>query len=188
MVSPTPGPRVLPPPGDTTVNLVGAVPSLVKVRLRDLDEFFPLPDPAQVPLGSEVDATRAGVQVALGGAGGTGIASTAGGVFLMRQPTPRLADFRLTKQIRCGRRKRSRGGRDTARLSVRYERRGNRKVSVSGRFASAGPQVSATFSVANLCEGTRVAVQQGSVTVTDPKGHLVKTVRAGHAYLRRGNR
>ena len=31
-------------------------------------------------------------------------------------------------------------------------------------------------------------MQQGAVTVTGTKGNLLKTVRAGHAYLRRGNR
>jgi parallel beta-helix repeat protein len=181
-----PPPPGIPDPGAATVNLL-PLANQVTVRLKELDRFYTLPAPAQVPVRSEVDATRGSVQVVLGGPAGLGAVSTGGGVFLVRGQIRNASDFQLTKAIRCGGRKKSRGGADTNRLRVTY-RRGVRRLSVTGKFALAQPTKTSTFAVANLCQGTRISVVTGAVLVKDPTGHPLATVPAGHVYLRRGNR
>jgi parallel beta-helix repeat protein len=176
-----------PAPGDTTVNLYPAPDARVKVRLKELERFYTMSRAAQVPLRSSVDATLGSVGVRLGGALGQSSITAGGGVFLIGGQVRGLADLRLTKDLRCGSRKKSRGGADTNPLRVSY-RRGNRKISVSGHFATAVPSRTSTFTVAELCQGTRVSVSSGAVLVKGPKGQRPETVRAGHAVLRRGNR
>jgi hypothetical protein len=175
-----------PAPDDATVILQPFLNS-VAVRLRELDRFYALPAIAKVPLRSEVDATRGLLDVSMGGSAGRGTITAGGGVFLVRGQVRGVADFQLTKKLRCGKRKKSHGGADTDRLQVVY-RRGSRRISVTGLFASAVPSSSSTFSVAELCQGTRVSVTSGAVLVKGRKGQPIKTVRAGHSYLRRGNR
>jgi parallel beta-helix repeat protein len=181
------GPPALPAPGDATVNLTPGQATHVTVRLKELERFYTLSHPAQVPVRSEVDARGGDVQVRLGGSLGQNSITAGGGVFLLRGQVRNLADFRLSKELRCGAGKTSRGAAGKNSLSVAY-RRGNRRISVSGFFATAVPTRTATFGVADLCHGTRVSVTTGAVLVKGPKGQLLATVRAGHSYLRRGNR
>lgn len=181
--------RRLPAPSAKTVNLSAARLGLVKAKLRGVQSFQPMPPQVQVTLGSAVDAAGGLVGVAMGGPGGIASLGASGGVFLVRQPgTPAVPTLDLSKRLRCGGRKRSHGGADTNRVAIAYARRGNRRIDVSGRFASATPSSDARFSLADLCQGTKVAVQQGTVVVRDPRGHLVKRLRAGQVLLRRGNR
>jgi parallel beta-helix repeat protein len=192
-----PPPRPLPKPGANAVNLTAAKATGVKARLRGVERFQPIPLPVQVTFGSAVDASRGSVRVAMGGSRGITSLGASGGIFFVRQGAGSVPNLDLGKRLRCGTRKRSRGGDDTNRVSIRYERRGNRKVTVSGRLGYAVPTGDAKFALVDLCEGTRVSVQQGEVIVRDPTGHLVKRLRDGdrvllgangRVFLRRGNR
>jgi hypothetical protein len=159
------------------------------VKLRGVQHFHPSPSRVLVTLGSAVNAAGGLVAVAMGGRGGIASLGARGGVFLVRQAgSPKVPTLDLSKRLRCGTRSRSRGGADTNSISVSYARRGNRRVDVSGRFASATPSGDARFTLADLCQGTKVSVSQGAVIVRDPRGHIVKRVRAGQVLLRRGNR
>jgi hypothetical protein len=175
----------LPPP--TPAQSVNATPvsGEVLVKVPGSDRFVPLTQPSQVPLGSQIDATRGRVQ--LTSARAPGVTDTSvfyDGAFELTQPTPGalvelrlvLGDFSVCAQASLA----------AADKNKRRVRRlwgsGTGKYRTRGRYSSATVR-GTVWKTEDRCDGTLTQVTEGSVTVRDFGRQVNVVVRAPKSYL-----
>jgi len=173
----------LPPPPAGTAN-ASVVSGTVLVRVRGTNRFVPLAA-AQIPVGSEVDATRGRVRLtSLARAGATQTADFYQGRFVLAEAgtgPARLATLRLSGPLACRR--------AAARGAKRQRERhlwGNGK----GAFRTRGKYAAATvrgtvWLTRDTCPGTLVRVRSGRVQVLDLPRRRSVLVPAGKSYFAR---
>jgi hypothetical protein len=168
-----------------------SVAGSVLVRRPGSDSFVPLRPDAELPLGSEIDASDA--TIALTSALPSGRTQTGrfgGGRFMVRQGGRGYVDLYLRGRAcpRSGRR--AHGGSPSA-VSAR-RRRPNHLWGRDrgGRFRTHGRNSQATvrgtrWLVADRCDGTLTRVTKGAVVVRDRVHHRRLVLDAGERYLAR---
>jgi hypothetical protein len=189
-----PGPTQAPGPAPrlgSTVT-VGAQSGSVRVRLPGTSSFAPLTATAELPVGSELDASRGTVALAAAlPSGAVQRGRFGGGRFEVRQRRSGLVDLYLRGRF-CPRRQAARHG--TAAAAGR--RRGSRRLwgrDRGGRFRTHGRNSHATvrgtrWLVADRCDGTLTRVTEGTVVVRDLVRHRRLVLDAGERYLARNRR
>jgi hypothetical protein len=175
----------LPPP--TPAQNVNATPIAgeVLVKVPGSDRFVPLTQPSQVPLGSQIDATRGRVQLTSARAPGvTDVSVFYEGAFELTQPNPGalvelrlvLGDFSVCSQASLA----------AADKNKRRVRRlwgsGTGKYRTRGRYSSATVR-GTVWKTEDRCDGTLTQVTEGSVTVRDFGRQVNVVVRAPRSYL-----
>lgn len=182
-----------PAPGE----LAGVVPvrGQVLVRVPGSDRFVPLGHTTEIPMGTQVDATRGTVRlVSAVTATQTNSAEFFDGLFTIRQRRANRAIMQLFLGGGnfgvCRRRTSSASTVETP--GARRPRRPVRRLwgSGKGRFETRGRYSSATvrgtrWLVTDRCDGTLTRVTQGVVLVRDFKRRRSVLVRAGRSYLAR---
>ena len=162
------------------------------IRLPGTTSFVPLEQLRQVPVGSEIDATKGAVSLE----SATGIGKTTqslvaySGRFVVTQPPKKLAvttlrlsggDFAV-----CTRKLAIRVTGRPARVARRLWGKGKGRFATRGRYSSS--TVRGTFWLTeDRCDGTRTTVRQGIVAVNDFPRRRKVLVRAGHSYLARAS-
>jgi hypothetical protein len=176
-----------PPEAGKTAN-VAPVSGVVTVRVRGTTKFVPLTELTQIPVGSELDATRGRVRMTVAAGGGrTEKGDFYQGQFLLKQAAGRrpLTTLRLSAPIACP---------GPGRLSELEQtaRRRKRRVwgSAKGRFQTRGRYSSAsvrgtTWLTEDRCNGTLVRVRAGRVEVFDFVRRRRVRLRAGQSYFAR---
>jgi hypothetical protein len=175
----------LPPPTPTQNVNVTPVSGEVFVKLPGSTQFVPLTEPSQVPMGSQIDATRGRVELKSGrDAGVTEVSTFYDGAFEMTQAAAAdlvelrliLGDFSVCAQPSL----------QAANKNTRPIRRlwGNGK----GKYRTRGKYSSATvrgtiWKTEDRCDGTLTKVDEGSVTVRDFGRQLNIVVKAPKSYL-----
>jgi Bacterial Ig domain/Divergent InlB B-repeat domain/RTX calcium-binding nonapeptide repeat (4 copies) len=179
----TVGADFLPPPptGGESANVVVSR-GTVLVRLPGTPGFVELDGAAQVPVGSQLDTTAGAVDVTISRGAALDTSEFYDGVFTILQANASaIGELRL-------------GGGDFSRclpsFRVLATRRPVRKLwgSGKGRFRTRGRYSSATvrgtkWLTQDLCEGTLVTVEEGTVLVRDISRRRNIVVRAGRSYL-----
>jgi hypothetical protein len=198
------------PPGEPepneTVNASEAS-GVVLVRVPGSSMFMPLGPEVLIPLGSTIDATKGSVVIESANLVDTGrprllhrafrpleplglvkqTATFGGGVFqVLQQATVRdlTTIIKLTggKFNNCG--KKGQGTRTIRKLTSD----GTGRFQTTGRYARAtSPMSTATrWTTSDRCDGTRVQVNRGRVSVFDLRLRKTVVVRAGKSYLAKG--
>jgi hypothetical protein len=176
-------PNPPPPPKPSVAVNVGGSTGTVLVKLPGQSSFATLQGNAQIPVGAQVDTTKG--SVALTSAEGT--ATFKEGAFVVREPAAPAAT-RITQLVLTG------GDFGTCPKAKRRSAAASPKVvrhlwgSGKGRFQTQGKYAAATvrgtdWEVQDRCDGTRVVVRTGVVTVRDLKRGRNFTVTAGHSLL-----
>jgi hypothetical protein len=176
-------PNPPPPPKPSVAVNVGGSTGTVLVKLPGQTSFATLQGNAQIPVGAQVDTTKG--SVALTSAEGT--ATFKDGAFVVREPAA-PAPTRITQLVLTG------GDFGTCPKSKRRSAAASPKIirhlwgSGKGRFQTQGRFAAATvrgtdWEVQDRCDGTRVVVRTGVVTVRDLKRGRNLIVTAGHSVL-----
>lgn len=177
------GAAFLPPPptGGESAN-VAVSRGTVLVRLPGTAGFVELDGAAQVPVGSQLDTTAGAVDVTISRGAALDTSEFYDGVFTILQANASaLGELRLEGGdfFQC-----------LPSLRVLAKRRPVRKLwgSGKGRFRTRGRYSSATvrgtkWLTQDLCEGTLVTVEEGTVVVRDISRRRNIVVRAGRSYL-----
>jgi hypothetical protein len=179
----TVGADFLPPPptGGESAN-VAVSRGTVLIKLPGTPGFVELDGAAQVPIGTQLDTTAGAVDVTISRAAALDTSEFYDGVFTVLQASPRaIGELRL-------------GGGDFSQclpsFRVLATRRPVRRLwgSGKGRFRTRGRYSSATvrgtkWLTQDLCEGTLVRVEEGTVVVRDISRRRNVVVRAGRSYL-----
>jgi hypothetical protein len=139
---------------------------------------LPLTEPAAVPVGTRVDASRGRVAVTAAKTKGVASAKAGGGAFKVTQARTGIVSLSLTggKTKRCGSARRSLRKLDLSAPAL---------FRVLGRRSVATPGGTAAFTTNELCQGTRTRVSRGRVTVRDLKERRTIKLRKGRSYLAR---
>jgi hypothetical protein len=180
------GPDPLPPPKPgVAVNVQGGTGTvLVKVPGQAVAT---LQGGAQIPVGSTVDVTKGAVDLA----SAEGTANFSKGVFVVREPAApaatRLTDLTLTGGDfgACNKKFRSSASSSAtpkAKVIRRLWGTGKGRFRTTGRFAAATVR-GTSWKIEDRCDGTRVSVTNGTVTVRDLRLKRNVVVTAGHAYI-----
>jgi hypothetical protein len=163
-----------------------------KVRVRVLGRAsVALTGPVLVPIGSEIDTTAGRVRLTFATALADGGPPTQSGEFydgaftIFQSTKATLVELGLSGAASgCGK---------TASSSATTNRKRKRKVlwgDAHGQFRSTGANAAATvrgtrWLTENNCDGTRVQVARGVVSVRDLVRNTTTEVRAGHSYTAR---
>src|SRR5262245_7563895 len=168
---------------------VSKVSGTVLVKEPDSSKFVPLTGVTEIPVGSQVDATRGTIRLVAGlGGGKTNSANFNDGLFKIAQKRTRNAVMTLALKGGnfgvCGGRALSALGVDAKRKRPVRRLWGNGK----GRFSTKGRYSSATvrgthWLVQDRCDGTLTRVLRGVVRAQDFRTHKTVKVRAGQSYL-----
>jgi hypothetical protein len=180
---------VVQPPSPGEIVGVSKIKGVVLVKKKGTNKFVPLEPPTEIPVGSEVDATKGTITLVAGlGGGKTNSSDFYSGQFLIQQAKTKNAFMVLVLQggkfSSCkARRLSSVGSSDAKRKPVR-RLWGNGK----GRFTTKGRYSSATvrgtkWLVQDQCNGTLTVVKRGVVQVRDFRKRKTVKVRAGRSYL-----
>jgi hypothetical protein len=179
--SPSPPP---PPKPSVAVNVGGAT-GTVLVKLPGQSSFATLQGNAQIPVGAQVDATKGSVELT----SAEGTASFKQGAFVVREPAAPAAT-RVTDLVlaggdfgtcpRAARRVSSAGA--SPKVVRRLWGSGKGRFRTTGRYAAATVR-GTNWEIQDRCDGTRVSVKSGTVTVRDFRRRQNVIVTAGHAYL-----
>ncbi len=181
----TVGAAFLPPPptGGESTNVVVAR-GTVLVKVPGSETFVELDGAAQVPIGSQLDTTAGAVDVTVSRGATLDTSQFYDGVFtVLQQSSSSLGEIRLEGGdfLQCL------GPRSFRTLA---KRRPVRKVwgTGKGRFRTRGQVAAATvrgtkWLTQDLCEGTLVTVQEGTVVVRDFARNRNITLKAGRSYL-----
>jgi WD40-like Beta Propeller Repeat len=170
------------PPPVTGVNVnVAPVSGTVLVRLKGSATFTPVAALSSVPVGSELDVTKGRIRLTSTAAAG----ATQTAVFYQgravigqtREATP-VTTLTLSGPLACPKRKVA---------AKKPPKRGLWGSGVGhyitrGRYAAAAIRGTVWFTQ-DICNGTLVRVQSGTVSVLDKVKHRTVTVRAGQSYL-----
>jgi hypothetical protein len=166
-----------------------AVSGKVVVKEPGTNKFVELDGQTEIPIGSQVDATRGTIKLTAGlGGGRTNSSNFYSGVFTIQQKKARNSfmtlrldggNFRV-----CGRNSLSMLATDAKRKRPVRKLWGNGK----GRFGTKGRYSSATvrgtrWLVQDRCDGTLTRVRRGVVLVRDFRARKNVRVRAGQSYL-----
>jgi hypothetical protein len=180
---------------EDSTNIVGVAPvrGQVLVKLPGENRFVPLQHLTEIPIGSQVDATRGAVRlISAVTATQTNSAEFFDGIFTIRQ---RRANRAVMQLILGGGNFRvcRRGSSAAASVDSPAAKRPRRPVrrlwgSGKGRFETRGRYSSATvrgtrWLVVDRCDGTLTRVRQGVVLVKDFKKRRSLLVRAGRSYF-----
>src|SRR6266545_2843279 len=177
-----------PPPQVGKTANIAPVSGVVTVRGRGTTKFVPLTELTQIPMGSELDATRGRVRMTVAAGGGrTEKGDFYQGQFLLTQAAGRrpLTTLRLSAPLACP---------GPPRLSEvdQTARRRKRRVwgSAKGRFRTRGRYSSASvrgtaWLTEDRCNGTLVRVRSGRVEVFDFVRRRRVRLRAGQSYFAR---
>jgi hypothetical protein len=183
------------PPPPPSVPLVASTATLVKTdrsraraRLRGLTRFYAFDDFAEVPVGTEINARGRPLDVTTSDpGGGTTTAHVRGGEFVVRQARNGDTTFDLSKRLGCGLRaggvRAARAKRNGLYANWRKKRR-KRRRRIKGQYGQ-GSAKATRFLVQDRCDGTLIAVQRGTVVVTDFVKKRKLRLKAGERYLAR---
>jgi hypothetical protein len=179
---------VVQPPAPGEIVGVSQIKGVVLVKKKGTNKFVPLQPPTEIPVGSQVDATKGTITLVAGlGGGRTNSSDFYSGQFLIQQAKTKNAFMTLVLQggkfSSCKARRLSSLGSDAKKKPVR-RLWGNGK----GRFTTKGRYSSATvrgtkWLVQDQCNGTLTIVKRGVVQVRDFRKHKTVKVRAGRRYL-----
>ncbi|HEY7149000.1 MAG TPA: hypothetical protein VH420_06100 [Gaiellaceae bacterium] len=168
---------------------ISKVQGTILVKEPGTNQFVKVTGATEIPVGSQVDATKGTITLVAGlGAGRTNSSNFYSGQFKITQPKTKNAFMTLILQggnfRSCGARRLS--AYDAAAKSKKPVRKlwGNGK----GRFTTKGRYSSATvrgtkWLVQDQCNGTLTVVKRGIVKVKDFRRHKTVNVRAGRSYL-----
>ena len=180
---------VVQPPTPGGIVGVSKIEGTVLVKKKGENKFVALTPPTEIPVGSQVDATKGTITLVAGlGGGRTNSSNFYSGRFLISQAKTRNAFMVLTLQGgnfgSCGTRRLSAVGSDARTRKPVRRLWGNGK----GRFTTKGRYSSATvrgtkWLVQDQCNGTLTVVKRGVVQVRDFRKHKTVNVRAGRSYL-----
>jgi hypothetical protein len=180
---------VVQPPAPGEIVGVSKIKGTVLVKKKGTNKFVPINPPTEIPVGSQVDATKGTITLVAGlGGGRTNSSDFYSGRFLISQAKTRNAFMVLTLQGgnfgSCGGRRLSAVGADARTRKPVRRLWGNGH----GRFTSKGRYSSATvrgtkWLVQDQCNGTMTVVKRGVVQVRDFRKHKTVNVRAGRSYL-----
>jgi streptogramin lyase len=194
----SPGPLVTPPVGSLlppatrpafgVSAMVVAAAGTVRVKLPNASEYVSLTEASTVPLGSAIDTTRGTVALtsARDRSGVLQHATFWGGSFVVRQDRKAARTvLTLVGELTCAKAGRTTSATQPAPKALRLWGRDNR-----GRFETRGRSAVATvrgtaWVLRDTCEGTKVSVSRGKVSVRDLVRHRTVLVSAGHSYLAR---
>ncbi len=176
---------VLPPP--TAGQNVNAIPVAgeVLVQVPGAGRFVPLPQPRQVPIGSQFDATQGRVELTVARAGGiTDTSEFREGTFQLSQQTPTaLAELRLVLGDFSVCSLPSFAATDANKRRVRRVwGSGKGKFRTRGRFSSATVR-GTVWKTEDRCDGTLTTVAEGGIRVRDFARQADVELRAGQSYL-----
>ena len=165
-----------------------AVSGRVLVKKPGENKFVELEGQTEIPVGSQVDATRGVILLTSGlGGGKTNSSQFYDGLFTILQKRARNAFMTLRMD---GGNFRACGRRSLSTLSVDAKRKPVRKLwgNGKGRFTTKGRYSSATvrgtkWLVQDRCDGTLTRVLRGVVLVRDFRARKNVRVRAGQSYL-----
>ena len=174
---------------------IAPVRGQVLVRLPGEDRYVPLQHLTEIPVGSQVDATRGVVRlISAVTATQTNSAEFFDGIFTIRQRRANRAVMQLVLtggNFRVCRARSAAASVDSP--AARRPRKPVRRLwgSGKGRFETRGRYSSATvrgtrWLVVDRCDGTLTRVRQGVVLVKDFKRGRSVLVRAGRSYFARG--
>lgn len=166
---------------------VGAAAGTVLVRSSSNGSFVPLSDASQLPLGAEIDARQGAVRLTSAadssGTPQTGIFTGSRFKVTQTKGAKPLTVLQLTGGdfSTCGAQARAAkaGG---GRLRSLWGRDKGGHFQTRGRTAAATVR-GTRWLTEDSCQGTKVQVTQGAVTVHDNVKHRNVIVRAGHSYL-----
>ena len=176
---------VLPPP--TAGQNANAIPIAgeVLVQVPGSGRFVPLPQPRQVPIGSQFDATQGRVELTVARAGGiTDTSEFREGAFELIQQTPTaLAELRLQSGDFSVCSQPSFAAADKNKRRVRrLWGSGKGKYRTRGRFSSATVR-GTVWRTEDRCDGTLTTVGEGVVGIRDFAKQVDVVIRAGQSYL-----
>jgi hypothetical protein len=183
-------PGAVPVLGKTAV--ITPIKGAVRVRLPRTRRFVPVSAALTIPLGSEIDVTRAAahVNVAVDQQGGTKAVDLSGGrVLIVQKLRPRpLTVLRLSEPLGCGSGARARVAKrkKPTQSSIHASDDGG-PFQTEGRHA-AGTSRGTEWTTTDTCRATTIAVQQDIVDVRDFERKKTVTVTAGHRYTARARR
>jgi uncharacterized repeat protein (TIGR01451 family) len=182
-----PPPQQLPPPPPGFVNVTPT--GVVLVKLPGTDQFVPLTDPMQLPLGTEINVTNGQITML------TSDGSSAvffGGTFILGQglDTSNASAMRRVTELRLSRgnfaictAKRTTAAKPKPRRPVRrLWGRGKGSFRTRGRYSAT--TVRGTYWLTeDRCDGTLTRVREGRVQVIDIRLRKRITLVAGQSYL-----
>lgn len=201
-LSPPPGtappasPTTVPPPVFRKSANVEPVSGQVFVRLPGTTDFVPLDAAAQVPLGTEVDATAGRIGLSTVDARGTGFRAEfyEGRFKIARQLANGVTELRLsggdfrscrqaTRTFASAEKKKPK--RSRSRRSVRHLwGSGKGKFQTKGRFLAATVH-GTTWLTEDRCDASKALVREGVVAVRDLVKRKTIQLRAGQSYVAR---
>jgi hypothetical protein len=178
--APTQGASMVVSPGQGTV----------LVRQPGTNRFIELEAGAQIPVGSEIDASKGRVTLVTAVAGGLQDGTFWGGRFTVRQDARGTG---MTSLVLKGGSFKGCPKRPRASAAAASKKKPVRKLwskDKNGRFRTHGHNSVATARGTNwltedTCAGTRTRVLEGAVAVRDTRRKRTTLVRAGHSYLAR---
>jgi hypothetical protein len=176
---------VLPPP--TAGQNVNAIPVAgeVLVQVPGSGRFVPLPQPRQVPVDSQFDATQGRLELTVARAGGiTDTSQFREGAFQLTQQTPTaLAELRLLRGdfSVCSLPSFSAADKNKRRVR-RLWGSGKGKFRTRGQFSSATVR-GTVWRTEDRCDGTLTTVDEGVVGIRDFAKQVDVVIRAGQSYL-----
>ena len=177
------------PPSPGEIVGVSKIQGIVLVKKKGTTKFVPITPPTEIPVGSEVDATKGTITLVAGlGGGKTNSSDFYSGRFLITQAKRRNAFMVLILQ--GGNFGSCRGRRLSAVDADARSRKPVRRLwgNGKGRFTTKGRYSSATvrgtkWLVQDQCNGTLTVVKRGVVQVRDFRRHKTLSVKAGRSYL-----
>ena len=177
------------PPAPGEIVGVSKIKGTVLVKKKGTTKFVPITPPTEIPVGSQVDATKGTITLVAGlGGGKTNSSDFYSGSFLITQAKTKNAFMVLILQGgnfgSCKSRRLSAVGADAKTRKPVRRLWGNGK----GRFTTKGRYSSATvrgtkWLVQDQCNGTLTVVKRGVVQVRVFRKHKTVNVRAGRSYL-----
>ena len=150
---------------------ISTVSGTVLVRLRGTSTFAPLTASEQIPLGSELDATKGRVDLASAAASGkTQSADFYQGRFVVGQLRGAIpvTTLRLSQPLTCAKRRTSGGAAAAPQRARRLWGNGKGSFRTLGRYASATVR-GTVWLTQDTCTATTVRVRSGHVDVLDIK-------------------
>jgi hypothetical protein len=182
-----PLPPAAPPVIAKTAN-ADVVSGVVKVKVPGSNTFVTVSDPSQIPLGSQIDASKGvvAIQVAADNKGKTQTGNFSQGTFTMSQDKTAkpITTMTLSNALSC-----------SAKVGAAAKAK-TRKLfgdTNKGRFRTRGRHATATvrgtqWLTKDSCDKTTVTVKRGTVIVRDLVKRKNVTVKAPHSYTARAKK
>lgn len=183
-------PPGVPAPAQGTSMVISPGQGTIRFREPGTNRFVELEAGAQIPLGSEIDASKGRVTLVTAVAGGLQDGTFWGGRFTVRQERKGAGMTSLVLKggsfKGCPKRVRA----SAAAVSKAKPKRKLWSKDQNGRFRTHGHNSVATargtdWLTEDTCAGTRTRVVEGAVAVRDLRTRRTKLVRAGESYLAR---